>query len=152
MTAKEYLMQARKLDREIKLAKEKILKMRSALYGKSITYDGDGAQHTGASDNSTERAIVAVTEYERKKNVLICTCIETRIEIEKTIQIIPDEVQREILERRYLLYQDWESHYDKRTGEYIKGIDEALGYEARQVYRKHGEALRYLSKYIKSCQ
>ena len=155
MTAKEYLMQARKLDRKIKLAQDKIVSMRSELYGAGISYDNSGAQHT-ASDNSTERAIVAVVEYEREKNALISACIQARLEIEKTIQRVPDEMQREILERRYLLYQDWVSHYDTRTGEYVTGIDEALGYEVRQIYRKHGEALSYLSellqKHVSECQ
>lgn len=146
MTVKAYLQQAYMLDRKIKLDKDKEAAMRSAIYGKGITYDSDGSQHTAPADNSTDRAIVEVMDYQRRINAEICELVEKRIEIERVINSVPDDIQRDVLSRRYLLYQDWESHYNKYTGEYIKGIAEELGYEVRQIYRFHGRALAYIQK------
>ena len=93
-----------------------------------------------------------VIEYERQADEVIDRLVEKRLEIERAISAVPDDVQREVLERRYLLYQPWETYFDKRTGEKIVGIDEAMNYSARQIYRFHGEALQTVSQYVSECQ
>jgi hypothetical protein len=119
-------------------------KLRASLYGKSVQLDpiGGGKSH---NDDTIGETLEKVIEYETKANKLIDSLINARLEIEKAIASVPDYVQREVLERRYLLYQDWESHYNTKTGEYIKGIGEEMNYSDRQIYRIHGQALLNVS-------
>ena len=82
-----------------------------------------------------------VVDYEKKANDMVNKLVEKRLEIERTIKCVPDDVQREVLERRYLLFQPWDSGYDKVTGEYIKGIYESMNFSRRQIFNLHGKAL-----------
>lgn len=133
MNAKEYLKQAYYIDRKIELDREKLAKMESSLYGKSIRYDSDGAAHTASSDNSLEKAIAKVADYRAKINDEIDRLVNVRLEIEAAIEHVPDAVQREVLTRRYLLYQKWER------------IAVDMNLDLRWVYRLHGKALSKLA-------
>ena len=144
MTTKEYLNQAYYIDREINLILAKADKLRQSLYGRAVTYDSTAVQSSGDKD-TLGRTFEKIDEYERKANELIDSLIEKRIEIENTINAVPDSVQREILERRYLLFQDWDSGYDRNTGEYKKGIYEEMHFSRRQIFYLHGEALKSIA-------
>lgn len=152
MTAKEYLNQAYIIDRRINMTLEKSEKMRGSLYGRSPVIDDIGGGKGGGDGDVVGETITKVIDYERQADELIDSLVAKRLEIEQTIQSVPDEVQREVLERRYLLYQDWESHFDTKTGEYIKGIADQMNYSARQIYRIHGEALKCVSANVSECQ
>lgn len=147
--SKDYLNQAYYIDRKIALDIEKLEKMRSSLYGKGGGYQNDGSQHT-AGGNAIERALVKVLEYEEQINAEIDELVCKRIEIDRAIQSIADPVQREILERRYLAFQPWNSYYNKRTKKYVKGIAESMGYSVRQILRLHTEALKKMSLNVTS--
>lgn len=143
MTAKEYLSQAYYLDREINIALAKSQKMRESLYGRGVSSDGVNVK-SGASDVFAE-TIEKVIAYEEKANKLINALVDKKLEIETVISKLKSPTEREVLERRYLLYQPFESKYDQSTGEYIKGIAEMMGYSERQIYRIHGYALLNLN-------
>lgn len=145
MTAKEYLNQAYYIDREINLILAKANKLRQSLYGRAVAYDSTGGVKSSGDKDVIGKAIEKIDEYERKANELIDSLIEKRIEIENTIKAVPDSVQREVLERRYLLFQPWDSGYDKVTGEYIKGIYESMNFSRRQIFYLHGEALKSIA-------
>lgn len=147
MTTKEYLNQAYYIDREINLTLAKADKLRQSLYGRAVTYDSTAVQSNG-DKNTLGRTFEKIDEYERKANEKIDRLVEKRIEIENTIKAVPDSVQREVLERRYLLFQEWESHFDTKTGEKVTGIDEEMHYSVRQIYRIHGDALKWLSVHM----
>jgi len=144
LTAKEYLMQAYRIERRISIINDKIAKLRSQLEYKGISYDSSGASHGGTREDISD-VIIKISEYEERNKALADSLISQRLEIEQSIEDIQDDVQREVLERRYLLYQQWEGHFDRRTGEYIKGIAEEMGYCKRQVLRIHGKALKKIS-------
>lgn len=135
MTVKEYLLQAYRIDRKIKLDTEKLAAARSALYGKTARYDSDGSKPVPCG-NVTESAVLRVMELEERLNREIDELTEKRQEIEQAVNAVSDEVQREVLTRRYLLYQKWEV------------IAEEMCYSERQVFRIHGFALRT----FKRCQ
>ena len=139
MTAKEYLSQAYKLDREADMILQKADALRKSLYGRG--QNGESGNHFSSGD-SLAKAIAKVVDYEHRADEIIDRLVEVRIEIETAIAEIPDPIQREVLERRYLMYQPFEGGYDKKTGLYIKGIDEAMGYSVRQVYRLHRYGLQ----------
>lgn len=144
MTTKEYLNQAYYIDREINLILAKADKLRQSLYGRAVTYDSTAVQSNEDKD-TLGRTFEKIDEYERKANELIDSLIKKRIEIESTIKAVPDSVQREVLERRYLLFQEWDSGYDRNTGEYKKGIYEEMHFSRRQIFYLHGEALKSIA-------
>ena len=111
MTAKEYLNQACYIDREINLTLAKADKLRRSLYGRAVAYDSTGGVKSSSDKDVIGKTIEKIDEYERKANELIDSLIEKRIEIENTIKAVPDSVQREVLERRYLLFQEWDSYH-----------------------------------------
>ncbi|MEZ3453344.1 MAG: hypothetical protein K1W17_03135 [Oscillospiraceae bacterium] len=133
MTAKEYLRQAYIIDRKIRLDTEKLAAARSALYGKAVRYDSDGSKPVPRG-NVTESAVLRVMELEERLAKEIDELTEKRREIECAVGAVPDEVQREVLTRRYLLYQKWEV------------IAEEMCYSERQIFRIHGTALRALKR------
>jgi len=132
LTAKEYLQQAYRIDRKIKLDTEKLAAARSALYGKTARYDSDGSKPVPCG-NATESAVLRVVELEERLTKEIDELTEKRQEIEQAVNAVPDEVQREVLTRRYLLYQKWEV------------IAEEMNYSARHIRRLHGYALKNMS-------
>lgn len=133
MTAKEYLRQAYIIDRKIRLDTKKLAAARSALYGKAVRYDSDGSKPVPRG-NVTESAVLRIVELEERLNAEIDELTAKRQEIECAVGSVPDEVQREVLTRRYLLYQKWEV------------IAEEMCYSERQVFRIHGAALRALKR------
>ena len=139
MTAKEYLSQAYKLDKQADMILQKADALRKSLYGRG--QNSESGKSTPSGD-SLAKAIARVMDYEHKADEIIDKLIDMRIEIENAIASVPDPIQREVLERRYLMYQPFEGGYDKKTGAYIKGIDEIMGYSARQIYRFHGYGLQ----------
>lgn len=129
MTAKEYLQQAYIIDRRIKLYTEKLTAARSALYGKTAQYDSDGSKPVPRG-NATENAVLRVLELEEHLDREIDELTAKWQEIEQAVNAVPDEVQREVLTRRYLLYQKWEV------------IAEEMNYGVRHVHKIHSTALQ----------
>ncbi|MBQ7003098.1 MAG: hypothetical protein IJN57_03900 [Oscillospiraceae bacterium] len=147
VTAKQYLKQVYDLNREINMILAKADAMRKSLYGRGIQYNGTGG---GAASDSIAKAIAKVVDYDHDADEAIDRLVDLRIEIEQAIKAVADPVQREVLERRYLMFEPFESGYDKKTGKYIKGIAESMNYSERQIYRIHGEAL--LKIHVSECQ
>ena len=134
MSPKEYLQQAYRIEQEIKLNNELLLQTYSSLCGKGITYETDGSQHN-PNGNSVERNLLQAAEYEERINAAIKELMQKRLEIEKVIDAVPDAVLREILKRRYLLYQKWDK------------IAEEMNRDLRWVYRLHSKALSKIDHY-----
>lgn len=130
MTAKEYLSQAYYIDRKIKLDVEKLEAMKASLYSRGASYESDGSRH---KTSNLLPAVQKVIEYEETINAEIDKLVDKRIEIEATINAVGDEVQREILVRRYLKYQKWDR------------IAFEMHRDLRWIYRLHGRALSKLT-------
>lgn len=139
---KDYLGQVYHLDRKVDMILKKADAMRQSLYGRSSNTNS-GGQHTGG--DTLGKAIAKVVDYERRADEIIDKLIDARIEIERVIKDVPDPVQREVLERRYLLFQPWDGHFDRNTGEYIKGIYEMMNCSRRQMFNCHSEALKTIA-------
>ena len=105
---------------------------RSALYGKTSRYDSDGSKPVPRG-NVTESAVLRVLELEKRLNREIVELTAKRQEIEQAVGAVPDEVQREVLTRRYLLFQKWEV------------IAEEMCYSERRIFQIHGDALKNIS-------
>lgn len=141
MTPKEYLSQAYKIDRQINLKIAKLNSLRASLYGRATNYETDGTQHV-ASGNSVENALHKVLEYEDQINAEIDKLVDLKLEIEDAVSKIADAEQREILERRYMCQQPYETRYDKRTRKIITGIADDMFCSEIKVYKLHRIALK----------
>lgn len=149
MTAKEYLSQAYKLDKQADMIMQKADAMRKSLYGRGQNYENTG--HNSNNDGIA-KAIEKVADYERKADEIIDELVNKRIEIENIISLVPDYDQREVLEKRYLLYQSWDGYYDKMTGEYVKGIWETMGKSRSRVFEYHQKGLDFINSRLKKIE
>ena len=133
MTAKEFLSQAFLLNRQIRLDTLRLEAMRSALYGRSAGFGSDGSGRSLSGDNRTENAIAKTLDFEDRLNAEIDKLVDKKLEIDRAISAVPDAVQREVLTRRYLLFQKWER------------IAEEMQMDLRWIFRIHSKALNQLT-------
>ena len=131
---KSELIKARDAERAYRLARDKYIAYQQLLIGgKSVRYDDTGGTHE-KDGNSVERAYCCLADYAEDVDKLMQEMIAARQRVEMLIASVPDAVQREVLTRRYIIGQRWESI----------AID--MDYEVRHIYRLHGNALSVLSK------
>lgn len=135
MTAKEYLSQAWKLEREITVRLSELEAMRSALHGRGINYEGIGGQ---PADNTLEKAICRVVDRENEINKEIAQLVAKKNEIAAMISKIPDVRLRELLVRRYLCFEHWGK------------ISAEMHLDLRWVYRLNDRALREVGKRLQN--
>ena len=144
MTTKEFLKLAYKIDKEIKLRKSIAQKHKDSLYGKSIDYSAIGSG--GGVKDALGRAIENVSDYENETEKLIAIHMDLRFNIERAINALNSDKQREVLIDRYLLYMPWTSKYDKDNGKLIcEGIKEKTGYSEESIYKFHSAGLKKIS-------
>ena len=131
MTAKEYLQQAYKMDKRIKILQGKVDKLRSALEYHSPSLEGGGG--SGSADRMPD-TISKIMEYEQHAAQLQTAYVDKYIEIDRAIHSVEDDTMREVLERRYLLYQKWEQVADE------------MHYSLQNVFKLHGMALQKIKR------
>ena len=129
MTTKEYLRQIYRLDRRIELDRRKIEKLRAVLDYKPPS----GGSGSGSSADRIPDTLAKIIEYEEQTKRLTKRYIELYNEIEKAIKNIQSPTCREVLERRYLLYQKWTD------------IADEMHYSLENVYKLHGKALQKIT-------
>ncbi len=133
MDPKKYLQQAYAIDKKIKLDLQKLEAAKASLQCRAVNYDRVG---TSTNKNGIEESIARVMDFENYINSEINTLTAKRREIEQQIAAVPDETCRELLTRRYLMYQKWEL------------IAEEMTYGVRHIYKLHLKALDMFSKII----
>jgi uncharacterized protein YdcH (DUF465 family) len=131
MTAKEYLRQAYKMDKRIRILQGKVDKLRSALEYHSPSLEGGGG--SGSADRMPD-TISKIMEYEQHVQQLQAEFVDKYTEIDKAIHSVENANQREVLERRYLLYQKWEQ------------IADEMHYSLQNVFKLHGMALQKIKR------
>ena len=80
-----------------------------------------------------ENAYCALADYEAEADRLLQGMNTARQRVEKLIASVPDQAQREVLTRRYIIGQRWED------------IAESMNYSLRRVYQLHGYALQNIA-------
>lgn len=147
MTPKEYLQQAYVIHREINRTLAKIEGMRQSLYGKGADYSNDGSK-PASRENSLEKAICKIMDYENEANKKIDSLVDKKLEIEKVISRVSDGNQKEVLERRYLCFQPFDTYYDKKRKILVIGIYDEMNYSRRQIFNFHCKGLREVEKIL----
>ena len=130
MTKKEYLMQVYKMDRRIRILHGKVEKLRAGLEYHSPSLESGGG---GGSPDKMPDTLSKIMEYEQHAAQLQAAYVDKYIEIDRVIHTVDDTTLREVLERRYLLYQKWEQ------------IASEMNYTLRRTYQLHGDALQKIS-------
>ncbi|MGN0508696.1 MAG: hypothetical protein ACI4GX_05630 [Ruminococcus sp.] len=130
---KSELNKAREAVRDYRLARDKANAYgRLLMSGKTVRYDSDGSTHE-RKENPVENAYCALADYETEADRLLQEMNRARQRAEKLIASVPDQAQREVLTRRYIIGQRWED------------IAECMSYSRRRITQLHGIALKNIS-------
>ncbi|MBR1382300.1 MAG: hypothetical protein IJ555_00575 [Ruminococcus sp.] len=129
MTTKEYLRQIKKLDNRIEIDRRKIEKLRAVLDYKPPS----GGSGSGGSADRIPDTLAKIMEYEEQAERLKKIYIEIYETAEKAVKAVEDPVLREVLERRYFLYQKWEE------------IAAEMHYSIANIYVLHSKALQKIT-------
>ena len=127
---KSELNKAREAVRDYRLARDKANAYGQLLMGgKAVSYDSDGSTHE-RKGNPVENAYCCLADYEAEADRLLQEMNAVRQRAESLIASVPEQSQREVLTRRYIIGQRWEE------------IAECMGYSRQHVTRLHGYALK----------
>ena len=126
MTAKEFLRQARDIDRRIDHAAERVERLRARLEAGRMSRI-TGMPRGGGSDwtETADRLI----ELEQAVNARVRDMCRIKRQAIAAIDAVEDARYRELLELYYIDGKTWEQ------------VAEAMGIDTRRVYRLHGKAL-----------
>lgn len=140
-----YLGQAEAIDKEIRLLLLDKEKLRSSLYGRNASNEGGGK---GSASDSLGKAVIKMLRYEEKTDAKIDELVSVREEISNCIDHLHDPVQREVMRRKYLLFQRIHSRYDKKQKKQVLGIADSMNYSVARVYQIHDEAALKLASML----
>ena len=126
---KSELNKAREAVRDYRLARDKANAYGQLLMGgKAVSYDSDGGTHE-RKGNPVENAYCCLADYEAEADRLLQEMNVARQRAESLIASVPEQSQREVLTRRYIIGQRWED------------IAVSMNYSRQHVTRLHGYAL-----------
>lgn len=133
MTAKEYLMQAYRLDNRIKLDTEEYRTIREMAQGLSaVRYDSNTTQSNTPSDASFVKALNQLWELEQKLNEELCMLSALKVQIRDVIDTVKNPNERLVLSYRYMQEMKWEQ------------IAQEMSADAKTIRRWHGDALSHV--------
>lgn len=146
MTAKEYLRQLWRLDREVEIKYQVLEQTRAGIGIRALP---DPNQHVGSSGETSDpvsSTVMQIMKMEKYLDQRIDKYINLKATIIEQIENIKGrselerQTYRNILTCRYVLYmKDWEK------------IGESVGYSRSQVIHLHGKALQvFEDQYLKS--
>lgn len=138
MTVKDYLNQARYLDKEIDSKLDHLASIESMV--NKVTTTMSDMPNSPVPDNAKrEKLLVKMIDLRWEINEEIDKLIDTKREINKFIGKLDNRGHRLLLELRYVNICTWEK------------IAEIMDISLSTVYRMHGSALVEAEKYYKNC-
>ncbi len=127
------LDKARKSIRAYQLARDKANAYKQLLMcSKGVKYDNNCGTHEHKG-NSVENAYCTLADYENEAERLLQEMINARQAAENFISDAPNQDQREVLTRRYIIGQKWED------------VAICMNYSLRRIYQLHGYALQNIA-------
>ena len=136
MTAKEYLEQVYRLDREINTKLEEIETLRSMTGKVTGSYEGETVSHS-RNVHSLENIIIKLMEAENSLNGEISRLVDLKTEVKALLEKVENDSYRQILIKRYLCYLPWSR------------ISYEMHYSRRWTLTKHERALEVVQKIMK---
>ncbi len=137
MTAKEYLNQAYKLERRIKIKQEQIEALRANTQKLTATYGADQVSHS-RNVTSQEDGVLRLVEATDEFNAMLDEMLRLQVEIASLINRVKNEDHCLILTKRYLRYQSWDE------------IAACMNYSSRWVQQQHGYALKAVEQVLRA--
>ena len=135
MTAKEYLKQAFHIDRRINDKLEQISSLRD-LATKATNIINDMPGNATRDPHSMQEVIAKIIDDEEEVNAAIERLVDLKRDIRHTIEQVPDENEKMLLEQRYLSFKSWER------------LAEDMNFSLRWVHIMHGRALKAVEKIL----
>ena len=127
MTAKEYLMQYRQIEKEIgRLLEERA---RWTALAEKMTPSLSGIPGGAGGGDRLGETVAKIVDLEREIGAKVDELVEHYRKIGEVVSQIPDAKEREVLLRRYMQGQSWEE------------IGEKMEITIRRVYQLHKTAL-----------
>lgn len=132
MTAKEYLLQAYRIDQRINSKLEQIVSLR-ALAAKATSTLSDTPPSGTRNVHSMEETIAKMVDLENEINIDIDTLVDLKREFVLIIKKINNPEYQTLLELRYLCFKTWGQ------------IAVDMGYSLQHIFRIHDKALKDIS-------
>lgn len=127
MTAKEYLMQYRQIEKEINRLLEE--RARWAALAEKMTPSLSGMPGGAGGGDRLGETVAKIVDLEREIDAKVDELMGHYRKIREAVSQIPDAKEREVLLRRYMQGQSWEE------------IAERMGVTGRWVYQVHKRAI-----------
>lgn len=138
MTAKEYLMQIRTIDSQIKAKRQQIDVIRAKLLP-GISYESDGSVRSSVNVKHNEQLILQILELEDEINDDLSSLVLKKREIMTTIDRLDDARQITVLYMRYVECKSWHV------------IAREMNYSEAQLFRVHNESIEKMNFLIENC-
>ncbi|MFI3253661.1 MAG: DUF1492 domain-containing protein [Eubacteriales bacterium] len=136
MTAKEYLLQAQRLDMQINTKLEQIESL-TDLATNCTSVINDMPRHSGGGKSRTEDIIVKVDTLQQELKESAEKLIDLKCEIMGVIKQVEIVERQILLEKRYLCFSSWEQ------------ISADMNFSQRHTHRTHQMALKEIDKILK---
>lgn len=133
MTAKEYLMQAYRLNELIESDVEELEHLRDLVGRITAPSFGERVQTTGSSDPPFVKYLGEVIEMEQKIHSELCELVSLKKQISGSLERVENREERLLLTYRYLNNYSWQEICDR------------LNVSMRTVHRIHAAALQNFS-------
>lgn len=135
MTAKEFLSQAYRIDQRINTKLMRISELRALAQKCTVAYGGERVSRT-RNVASLEDSVMKIMEAEKELDAQIDLLVDTKKEIERVIERVPDADCRLLLEMRYLAMESW------------KEIARQMNTYRMRVYRLHDKSLELVAEVL----
>jgi len=129
MDAKEFLNRAYRMEQRVQSKLEQIEALKSLATHVTASFGAEPVDHT-RNNTAMQDTAIRIMEAEQELSREIDELVDTKQEIKRTIDLVPDVTLRLILEKRNLCFEKWEQI----------AID--TYYSLRSVQEKHREAVR----------
>lgn len=139
MTQKEFLQQAFVAHKEIEVRLEQISALQ-ALATQTTTIIRHAPGGSNIFKSRVETAVIQIQEHMTHLADEVARLIEVTKQISSAIALVPNANERAILEYRYLCFFSWQQ------------ISALMKTSARQIFRFHRSALKFLSANVSRSQ
>ena len=137
MTAKQYLSQAYRLDERINSKLEQLGQLKMMATNITSNLSEICVQKTH-NNHQMEDTIVKIIEQEQEIDDEVDALVDLKAEIRHMVDKVPGIDHRLLLEKRYLVFEDWSQ------------ITMDLNWSVQHTFRLHNEALREFDRILKA--
>lgn len=128
-TTKEYLSQARNLDKHI-ITKMQMIDSFNALATRCTATYSDMPKAPNQSNSRLEECVLEIISLEERITADMKTLLDIKSEIIRVIQAVPNLEYQSLLMKRYVCGETWEE------------IATDMNYGLRYIHKLHGQALQ----------